>query len=434
MQSRDVIDHPWFGWACFFFLVALTVHFDIVLLSISFDKETELFYSVPPLVAMLNLLWVLLCLAWLSMALGKVFCWQSIYKVCDPCANCVGGTDALNKCRERFAALLNLDCLSVEARRVKDGETTTMVPIKIVVGLALILPFNCMFFYFFTASPVLTDDCILYDLDTKGELLKYVPSVGDWVNASNLGFGKDAIPAQPDCMTMVGLLAERWGSSDGDYYEELYALLLHAFAGIVGLFVYTYNDVAVEAGGFVADFFDVYDLYTMSFQNLSLMREGKIQFFTAKLNKRVFTTIIFAYVSIGVRWQMKDCKCLCCTASARTQTLNILGVVMSMLHEMIFFFLRFDAWWTYGVPVSVLLLKNVGAFCFEDLVALITLINECWGSSYGSSHKSDKATTPPADGEVVGAAAPDSGGSTGTCRHWQKGNCKYGEHCRYSHA
>lgn len=119
------------------------------------------------------------------------------------------------------------------------------------------------------------------------------------------------------------------------------------------------------------DLTDIYDLYMLSFENVGLMKEGKVPFsvrqhrtglasLTLSFDDTVQIVLLFAYISLFARLIIG-------VQRGRSSTLRSKRtcIVLSLLLELTFASVRGYAWYNYEVAVSVLILKNFVSLCRE---------------------------------------------------------------------
>jgi len=308
--------------------------------------------NVPDYVKTLNIAWVSGFAVWLSIVGAACFCYSCWISRCSRCC----GVDNANRC-SRFLSHFLLTAYGA------DGKVT--VPVNTLVLVALILPFNTLWFYKYTGNPVLSEDCILYK-EVGGTIMQN--AVGElfppvsWIDAP---FDKDSIPAQPGCSSVVGTLAGDYFGFNDDRYEELYELEIRFFGFIIGAFAETCYSIASLSGNFMADLTDIYDLFVMSFASTNLMKEGKLPFCTQSLDTVIFTSLLVAYCLIVLRFviplKFKDWK----VCGRFNMSDPIIGSFLSLCQEVMFFTVRIWAWGVFEVPISILMLKNIACGFFD---------------------------------------------------------------------
>jgi len=199
-------------------------------------------------------------------------------------------------------------------------------------------------------------------------------------------FRQEEIPKQAYCESLLGSMMVEWRTEksnaewqqDEDLWEELFDFTVRLFGALAGIVA----DVTLEeaGGGFLEDMTDVFDMYMMTFEDVTQMKEGRpllaadhtvlwesksyhswVSFFlffayTTMLG-RAIALIGFTPISNGIikfcRWRGKP------VLDEKKFQAKVPAGMSLIFIELPFFMLRGISWFSYSVPISVLAVKNV---------------------------------------------------------------------------
>jgi len=205
-------------------------------------------------------------------------------------------------------------------------------------------------------------------------------------------FQSESMPKQAYCETLLGTLMVGWrkeiapGSAwqhDEDVWDESFEFSLRLFSSLAGV-------IADQSDGhagfwFLKDMTDVFDMFLMTSADVEQMHEGR-PLLTAwhgvsgteyEYHDLVCTAMwigtcvvmLRALAIIGFQPIVRTLSycCSCCATVEKTEARRVVDATLSMFFiEIPFLMLRWIAWWQYGVPVSVMAVKNVFGI-YEDL-------------------------------------------------------------------
>jgi hypothetical protein len=286
------------------------------------------------------------------------------------------------------------------------------------------LPINVLFFYQFLGKPVYTPsrlsgknvDGLLatwprgggLEIDvatwamnvTDGEAFEpplyitgkecYAYNSGEFRILGRLQF--EEIPKQAYCETTIGTMMVDWRKEstdrawqhEEDTWDEAYEFGIRLFAALAGV-------MADSAAGsqytfwFLRDMTDVFDIYFLTYADVEQMHEGRpllagnhdIAGYEQSYHNWVAFWLAVGFVILFLRaladigfepfiWMFRRCGCKAEHLALR-RTFDALFSLF--LIEIPFLCLRWVAWTQYGLPVSVMAVKNVFGI-YEDLYAL----------------------------------------------------------------
>lgn len=253
-----------------------------------------------------------------------------------------------------------------------------------IVLAALVLPFNCIWFYSYLGAPVLGPEgpCWYYQAGPNGTLMVSAP--GEVYPPTRM-LPTDIIgdpPAQPDCESVLNTYLDGVLGSSGDRWEEGYDFALRLFGFTAG--AVADSMLGGLSGGFMEDLSDVYDLFMMSFEKIGLMKEGKPHLYIGSLHTDahgevenetldhvpddcqsvrqvnfddiVSYTLIIVYLFMFARVLMG--QHLMDDGEYEVIAMRI-SLAMSLFQEISFLGLRLYAWYFHEIPMSILMLKNM---------------------------------------------------------------------------
>jgi len=238
----------------------------------------------------------------------------------------------------------------------------------LLVLMALMLPFNSMWFYNYAGSPALiAGKCMYYKkgVSPNGAVVLKISAPGEvWPPEHFVDATVTKIPTQAACNSVLSTEFEGVGGLEGRRWEEFHELALRLFGFAGGVIAdLTFNTLS---GGFAADITDAIDLYLLSYKNVNLMIKGNLALSPTSFavydteltfNEIVMLTIIIAYFLIFLRVVVGHK-----TLSVFSHSFHVghaCGVLLSLFQEVAFMIIRLYACIKYGIPVSVLILKNI---------------------------------------------------------------------------
>lgn len=302
-----------------------------------------------------------------------------------------------------------------------------LAPRSFLMLLAVVLPLNALFFYQDLGRPVYTTSrLMMYESD---DLLAGWPRAGglevdtttwhvrdangqafepplrisgkecysyDSVEFQILGrLQEEEMPKQAYCESLIGSMMVDWRKHhqssrawqhDEDKWDEAFEFALRLFSSLAGVVADSLTS-GISNAWFLRDMTDVFDMYFLTFADVDQMREGrpllagshKIAYteYRWPYHNLVCAAIWVAFVVVFLRalatsgfqphvWLARRCGC-----TAETERVqNAFDALFSLLFvEGPFLTLRWLAWSKYGLPVSIMGVKNVFGI-YEDLYML----------------------------------------------------------------
>lgn len=336
-------------------------------------------------------------------------------------------------------------------------------PRKYMLFLATVLPLNVLFFYTKIGSPVFTPtrftdheydiNALLSDsnwpegggliVDVQSDVVTSVDGTLFPVEISSkecyspespefrilARLHKEDTPRQAYCESLLGTamvgFTEKHGTRDSwqqdeDVWEEGFDFIVRIFGALAGLVA----DKAFGTLGFLEDMTDVFDMYMLTFADVEQLHEGRpllsgshklfwhsmsYQSWVSVFLGVAYMTMVFRALSL-IGWTPLSNLVSKCGSPAPKNEIQIFTIALASLLfiEVPFLTMRWIGWYEYGIPVSVLAVKNIFHIYGElQLIGVFRAVEDgssgkrrtpvcCfWRICYGSSSDSgtDATTT-----------------------------------------
>lgn len=210
-------------------------------------------------------------------------------------------------------------------------------------------------------------------------------------------------PKQPYCESLLGtvmvnsvehLATEDSWVQDDDRWDEAFEFSLRLFSSLAGIVAETIQEESdtpfLFFGGmgfwFMKDMTDVFDMYMLTFADVTQLTEGRpvlsgvdaagfydsssfhtYAYFWIWMGYLVVLLRAFNLVGVHPLASVIRCCCKCFCKGSNEQLRMRIDAMLSMCFiEIPYLILRWTAWQQYGVPVSVMAVKNVLGI-FDDL-------------------------------------------------------------------
>lgn len=205
--------------------------------------------------------------------------------------------------------------------------------------------------------------------------------------------GED-LPKQAYCESLIGTMLSDWRKErssaewqhDEDIWEEAFQFSTRVFGSLAGVVADQTNDQT--SNWFLRDMTDVFDMYMMAFVDVDQMHEGRPLLegshglFGSQFLRRSYHVIVALWLWVGyltvcfralsiVGWRplVRAIRYFGSTADPDQLSVVVDATLALLFIELPFLICRYIAWYRYGVPVSIMGVKNLFGI-FEYLYAL----------------------------------------------------------------